>query len=273
MPKLLLAATAVAVAALACSLSAVEALDRDKLLDVLGTVHGNRDIVVQYDDLEEDREERKCYGHFTRDIDPVCGSNGKKYTNLSMFNYRKCMMKIQESTEIQLVDMDFCKDTEMEDMEHIDEDDAAVVAVEGVRFQNCYLDERHRTNRIKMKTSIVMTVAVTLVAVCSTGVGATPAEKMLRVVSEVHAHPDVFVNGEEKRAKRHGHCHDTGAENEDPVCASNGKQYLNDEVFEFHKCLIQAEYGEIIEIVDMDICKNAKKEDDEHPDVPDIDYM
>ncbi|KAG2812676.1 hypothetical protein PC129_g14970 [Phytophthora cactorum] len=124
-----------------------------------------------------------------------------------------------------------------------------------------------------MKTSIVMTVAVTLVAVCSTGVGATPAEKMLRVVSEVHAHPDVFVNGEEKRAKRHGHCHDTGAENEDPVCASNGKQYLNDEVFEFHKCLIQAEYGEIIEIVDMDICKNAKKEDDEHPDVPDIDYI
>ncbi|KAF1775263.1 Kazal domain [Phytophthora cactorum] len=248
MPKLLLAATAVAVAALACSLSAVEALDRDKLLDVLGTVHGNRDIVVQYDDLEEDREERKCYGHFTRDIDPVCGSNGKKYTNLSMFNYRKCMMKIQESTEIQLVDMDFCKDAEMEDMEHIGEDDA--------------------TNRIKMKTRIVMTVAVTLVAVCSTGVDATPAEKMLRVVSEVHAHPDVFVNGEEKRAKRHGHCHDTGAENEDPVCASNGKQYLNDEVFEFHKCLIQAEYGEIIEIVDMDICKNAKKEDDEHRTFP-----
>ncbi|KUF91405.1 hypothetical protein AM588_10006166 [Phytophthora nicotianae] len=117
-------ATAV-VAALACSLSAVEALDRDKMLDVVGTVHGNRHIVVEYDDLEEDREERKCYGHFTRDIDPVCGSNGKKYTNLSMFNYRKCMMKIQEDTEIQLVDMDFCKDAEMEDMEHIDEDDAS----------------------------------------------------------------------------------------------------------------------------------------------------
>ncbi|ETL78033.1 hypothetical protein L917_21092 [Phytophthora nicotianae] len=124
MTKFLLVATAV-VAALACSLSAVEALDRDKMLDVVGTVHGNRHIVVEYDDLEEDREERKCYGHFTRDIDPVCGSNGKKYTNLSMFNYRKCMMKIQEDTEIQLVDMDFCKDAEMEDMEHIDEDDAS----------------------------------------------------------------------------------------------------------------------------------------------------
>ncbi|POM80086.1 Kazal-like serine protease inhibitor domain containing hypothetical protein [Phytophthora palmivora] len=121
MSKFLVAATAM-VAGLVCSLSAVDALDRDKMLDVVGTVHGNRDIVVKYDDLEEDREERKCYGHFTRDIDPVCGSNGKKYTNLSMFNYRKCMMKIQENEEIQVVDMDFCKDADMEDMEHIDED-------------------------------------------------------------------------------------------------------------------------------------------------------
>ncbi|KAG7380241.1 hypothetical protein PHYPSEUDO_007593 [Phytophthora pseudosyringae] len=119
MTKLL---TAAVVVALACSLAAVEALDRDKMLDVVGTVHGNRHIVAKYDDLEEDREERKCYGKFTRDIDPVCGSNGKKYTNLSMFNYRKCMIKIQESTEIELVDMDFCKNVDMEDMEHIDED-------------------------------------------------------------------------------------------------------------------------------------------------------
>ncbi|KAH7487966.1 hypothetical protein PRIC1_007921 [Phytophthora ramorum] len=117
MTKFLLAMTAV-VAALAC---AVDALDRDKMLDVVGTVHGNRHIIATYDDLEEDREERKCYGEFTRDIDPVCGSNGKKYTNLSMFNYRKCMIKIQENTEIQLADMEFCKDVEMEDMEHIDE--------------------------------------------------------------------------------------------------------------------------------------------------------
>jgi hypothetical protein len=120
MTKLVLAAIA-AVAALACVVPAVEALDRDKLLDVVGTVHGNRHIIVKYDDLEENREERKCYTDFTRDIDPVCGSNGKKYTNLSMFNYRKCMIKIQEDTEIELADMDFCKDVELEDMEHIDE--------------------------------------------------------------------------------------------------------------------------------------------------------
>ncbi|KAG1696351.1 hypothetical protein DVH05_018482 [Phytophthora capsici] len=122
-----------------------------------------------------------------------------------------------------------------------------------------------------MKSSMVM-MLVMLVTMWS-GVQATPQEKMLRVVSQVHAHPDVFVNGEEKRAKRHGHCVDTGAVHDDPVCASNGKQYMNEEVFEYHQCLIQIEYGEIIEIVDMDICKNAKKEDDEHPDVPDIDYM
>jgi len=50
-------------------------------------------------------------------------------------------------------------------------------------------------------------------------------------------------------------------------------QYLNEEVFEFHQCLIKAEYGEIIEVVDMDICKNAQKEDGGNPDVPEIDYM
>ncbi|KAK1932273.1 hypothetical protein P3T76_012267 [Phytophthora citrophthora] len=122
-----------------------------------------------------------------------------------------------------------------------------------------------------MKSSMVM-MLVMLVTVWL-GVQATPQEKMLRVVSQVHSHPDVFVTGEENRAKRHGHCVDTGAVNDDPVCASNGKQYMNEEVFEFHQCLIQVEYGEIIEIVDMDVCKNAKKEDDEHPDVPDIDYM
>ncbi|KAL3661612.1 hypothetical protein V7S43_013371 [Phytophthora oleae] len=124
-----------------------------------------------------------------------------------------------------------------------------------------------------MKSSVVMMALVMLVTAWSRGVEATPQEKMLRVVSQVHSHPDVFVTGEEKRAKRHGHCVDTGAVNDDPVCASNGKQYMNEDVFEFHKCIIQVEYGEIIEVVDMDICKNAKKEDDEHPDVPDIDYM
>ncbi|KAG7390298.1 hypothetical protein PHYBOEH_007052 [Phytophthora boehmeriae] len=106
---------------LACS-SVVDALSRDRMLEVVGKVHG-RNIKLDYDDLAEDRAEKKCYGEFTRDIDPVCGSNGKKYTNLSMFNYRKCMIMIQEGTEITLEPMEFCKDVEMEDMEHIDEEE------------------------------------------------------------------------------------------------------------------------------------------------------
>jgi hypothetical protein len=122
-----------------------------------------------------------------------------------------------------------------------------------------------------MKTRFAVVATVFVVAACCGWVAATP--NRLRVVSQVHAHPDVFVNGEEKRAKRHGHCVDSGAVNEDPVCASNGRQYLNEEVFEFHQCLIKAEYGEIIEVVDMDICKNAQKEDGGNPDVPEIDYM
>jgi hypothetical protein len=94
-----------------------------------------------------------------------------------------------------------------------------------------------------MKTRFAVVATVFVVAACCGWVAATP--NRLRVVSQVHAHPDVFVNGEEKRAKRHGHCVDSGAVNEDPVCASNGRQYLNEEVFEFHQCLIKAEYGEI----------------------------
>ncbi|KAL4100126.1 hypothetical protein PRIC1_007922 [Phytophthora ramorum] len=123
-----------------------------------------------------------------------------------------------------------------------------------------------------MRTRVVVMMAALLVVGCA-GEEAVMREKRLRVVSKVHANVDVFVGGEEKRAKRHGHCVDTGDVNEDPVCASNGRQYLNEDVFEFHQCLIKAEYGEVIEVVDMDICKSAKKEDGEHPDVPDIDYM
>ncbi|CAI5744422.1 unnamed protein product [Peronospora destructor] len=112
-----------------------------------------------------------------------------------------------------------------------------------------------------MKTNVIMMVAAGLAVVCSGGDNSTPEEKRLRVMSQVRANPAVFVSVEENRAKRHGHCVDTGAVDEDPVCASNGKQYMNKDVFEFHKCIMQAKYGEIIEIVDMDICTNARKED------------
>ncbi|CAH0476104.1 unnamed protein product [Peronospora belbahrii] len=120
------------------------------------------------------------------------------------------------------------------------------------------------------KVNSVMIATIVLVAICFVQVESALEEKILRVVSKVHADPNVFVSVEEKRAKRHGNCVDTGAVDDNPVCASNGKQYMNKDVFEFHKCIIQARFGEIIEIVDMEVCKNAKKED---IDVPDIDYM
>ncbi|CEG36013.1 Protease inhibitor protein [Plasmopara halstedii] len=111
-----------------------------------------------------------------------------------------------------------------------------------------------------------------MVAFLFIGIKATPEEAKLRVVSKVHSNPDVFVTSKEKRAKRHGHCVDSGSVEDKPVCASNGKKYLNEDVFEFHKCLIQAQFGENIEIVKMEICTSAQKEDNEHPDVPDRDY-
>lgn len=121
-------------------------------------------------------------------------------------------------------------------------------------------------------TRTFLLVIVSLVAFYLAKVEATAEDTKLRVVSQVHSHPNVYVTSKEKRAKRHGHCVDSGAVDENPVCASNGKQYLNDDVFEFHKCLLLAQYGEIIEVVDMDICKKAKKEDAEHPDTPDRDF-
>ncbi|CEG36014.1 Protease inhibitor protein [Plasmopara halstedii] len=109
----------VVIMALTCSFLSAEVLDRDKMLDVMAKVHGNHDYSIRNDDLEEATEELKCYGHFTRDYDPVCGSNGKIYSNLSMFTYRQCMMKIQENIEIQVKEMKYCKDAQVEDMTHV----------------------------------------------------------------------------------------------------------------------------------------------------------
>ncbi|RLN92612.1 hypothetical protein BBJ28_00016052 [Nothophytophthora sp. Chile5] len=109
-----------ALLACSCGVAPVAALDRDEMLKVVGTVHADYHILGTYDEVQEESKEASCKREFTRDIQPVCGSNGKKYTNLSMFEYRQCMIKVQEGTELELAAMEFCKDVEMEDMENVE---------------------------------------------------------------------------------------------------------------------------------------------------------
>ncbi|KAF1775253.1 hypothetical protein JG687_00010089 [Phytophthora cactorum] len=72
-------------------------------------------------------------------------------------------------------------------------------------------------------------------------VDALDREKRLRV--------RVLVSDQEEREKRHGHCVD------------DGKKYLNMNRYEYNKCLIQAEEGEDITIVDLEFCREAMLED------------
>jgi hypothetical protein len=110
-----------------------------------------------------------------------------------------------------------------------------------------------------MRTVITL-VATALLLACSPA-AAFDREKRLRVVSPVHANDRVLVTGQDEREKRHGHCVDDGTRNEDPVCGSNGKKYLNMNRYEYNKCLIQAEEGEDITIVDLEFCREAMLED------------
>ncbi|EGZ21900.1 hypothetical protein PHYSODRAFT_251391 [Phytophthora sojae] len=110
-----------------------------------------------------------------------------------------------------------------------------------------------------MKT-VVALVATALLLACSS-VDALDREKRLRVVSPVHANERVLVSGQEQREKRHGHCVDDGTRDQEPVCASNGKKYLNMNRFLYNQCLIKAEDGEDITIVDEDFCREAMLED------------
>ncbi|OWZ12251.1 Kazal-like serine protease inhibitor [Phytophthora megakarya] len=109
-----------------------------------------------------------------------------------------------------------------------------------------------------MKT-IVAVVSALLLAFAP--VEGLDREKRLRVVSSVHANERVLVSGQEELERRHGHCVDDGTRNQDPVCASNGKKYLNMNRFEYNKCLIMAEDGEDIHIMDLDFCQEAMLED------------
>ncbi|KAG1696350.1 hypothetical protein DVH05_018481 [Phytophthora capsici] len=109
-----------------------------------------------------------------------------------------------------------------------------------------------------MKTIAIVAVALLLMSAPAV---ALDREKRLRVVSSVHANERVLVSGQEEREKRHGHCVDDGTRTQDPVCASNGKKYLNMNRYEYNKCLIKAEEGEDITIVDLEFCREAMLED------------
>ncbi|CAH0476103.1 unnamed protein product [Peronospora belbahrii] len=108
------------IAALSAFSISIEALERDKQLEVVATVHSNYHLLTRYDDEAKDRLEIKCFDNFTLDDNPICASNGQMYTNLSMFNYRKCMLKIQEGTELEMKDVEFCKSQIREELEHVE---------------------------------------------------------------------------------------------------------------------------------------------------------
>ena len=103
---------------LTCLPSVAHALDRAKQLDVVSTVHG-RLINFHYDDVKENKQERKCYDlKITREVDPVCASNGKKYANPSTYEFQKCLTSALEELDLQIVDMKICRDAELEDNDH-----------------------------------------------------------------------------------------------------------------------------------------------------------
>ncbi|GMF65325.1 unnamed protein product [Phytophthora lilii] len=110
-----------------------------------------------------------------------------------------------------------------------------------------------------MKT--IAAVVVTAILLTCSPVAALDREKRLRVVSSVHANERVLVTDEEERKRSHGDCVDDGTRNVDPVCASNGKKYLNMNRYKYNKCLIKAEDGEDITIVDLEFCREALLED------------
>ncbi|KAG6620756.1 Protease inhibitor protein [Phytophthora cinnamomi] len=110
-----------------------------------------------------------------------------------------------------------------------------------------------------MKTNVAL--AVTALLLMFSPAEALDREKRLRVVSPVHANERVLVSGQEQRERRHGHCVDDGTRDQDPVCASNGKRYLNMNRFLYNQCLIKAADGEDITIADPDFCREARLED------------
>ncbi|RLN92611.1 hypothetical protein BBJ28_00016053 [Nothophytophthora sp. Chile5] len=105
---------AMALLAFSCCVAPAAALDRDEMLKVVGTVHSDYHILVSNEEEAATRR-NNCQESFSRYIQPVCGSNGKKYINMEHFNYIKCLVEAEDDEELELVDMEFCKDAELED--------------------------------------------------------------------------------------------------------------------------------------------------------------
>uniref|UniRef100_M4B7C7 Kazal-like domain-containing protein n=1 Tax=Hyaloperonospora arabidopsidis (strain Emoy2) TaxID=559515 RepID=M4B7C7_HYAAE len=132
--------------------SVVNALEREKLLEVLSPVHG-RTVDFQYDDLLENQQEHLCYDYeLTREENPVCASNGKKYSNPSTFEFHKCLIAAMDQLDIQIVDMKICRDAELEDLDHHDNANQAIISVNTRHWhhtlETCHeaipADNRHR---------------------------------------------------------------------------------------------------------------------------------
>ncbi|KAF4318538.1 hypothetical protein BBO99_00004423 [Phytophthora kernoviae] len=226
---------AIVTALLLASASGEDALLHEKRLRTMSKVHSNPLVFVNG---EEKRAKRHghCADGGDRTEAPVCASNGKKYLNIDVLNYNKCVIKAEFGEIIEVVSMDICADADMEDAEHEDSDDIVIFVV----------------------------AATALLLACSCGVTSVAAldrEKKLRVVSTVHANERVLVSGQENRERSHGHCLDDGTRNQDPVCGSNGKKYLNMNRFLYNQCLIKAEDEEDIDIVDLEFCRDAMLED------------
>ncbi|CEG36012.1 Protease inhibitor protein [Plasmopara halstedii] len=86
-------------------------------------------------------------------------------------------------------------------------------------------------------------------------------DKLLRTIVSVHANENVEVRDGETRKKKPNDCIDDGTRDGIPICASNGKLYLNMNRFRYNKCLIKAEMNEDIFLADPSFCKDARFED------------
>ncbi|CAH0476105.1 unnamed protein product [Peronospora belbahrii] len=111
-----------------------------------------------------------------------------------------------------------------------------------------------------MKPMILVSTMSFLLLTCAP-IAAFDREKRLRVMISVHANEHAVTSGKEKHEREPDNCVDDGTRTYDPICASNGNLYLNMNRFKYKKCLMNANCGEDITIVDPEFCKDVRLED------------